>query len=265
MLKTRQLRESGRGVNRVLPHGEGFPVHQHTRAHLVYAARGALTVTTSRGTAIAPVNRAVWIPAGVAHRHRAYGRTDLRILYVPQPQARALPAVPVVLAVSALVREVLLALTGPRDYRSESWDRLRDVVLDELSEESEQPLLLPEPSDPRLRTATDLLHADPANGATLTELGQLIGVSERTLSRLFRDELGMSFRRWRTQVRIQRSLILLAEGRTVLNTATACGWSNPSTFIDAFTAILGETPSRYRILGTEKSHPRSTGGFGAQS
>ena len=32
----------------------------------------------------------------------------------------------------------------------------------------------------------------------------------------------------------------------MLDTATACGWSNPSTFIDAFTALLGETPSRYR-------------------
>jgi AraC-like DNA-binding protein len=247
MLETRQLREDGRSVNRVLPHDEHFPSHQHTLAHLVYAASGALTVTTPRGTAIAPTNRAAWTPAGVAHQHRAYGRTDMRILYVPGAHARALPAGPVVLAISPLVREALLTLTGPNEYPKDSWDRLCDVVLDELAREPEQPLYLPEPADHRLRAVTDLLRANLANPITLAEAGYQVGVGERTLSRLFDTELGMSFRQWRTQLRIQHSLILLAEGHTVLDTATACGWSNPSSFIEAFTSILGQTPSRYRI------------------
>jgi hypothetical protein len=72
----------------------------------------------------------------------------LRILYVADPQALALPQTPVVLVVSPLVRETLLALTGTRDYPPDSWNRLRDVVLDELSREPEQPLHLPEPTDP---------------------------------------------------------------------------------------------------------------------
>ena len=141
---------------------------------------------------------------------------------------------------------MILALTGPREYGPGDWDRLRDVVLAELAGEPEQPLYLPEPADPRLRATAELLHADPASSLTLAALGHAIGASERTLSRLFHTELGMSFRQWRTQLRIQRSLILLAEGYSVLDTATACGWANPSTFIDAFTAVLGQTPSRYR-------------------
>ncbi|HWN35765.1 MAG TPA: AraC family transcriptional regulator [Pseudonocardia sp.] len=144
------------------------------------------------------------------------------------------------------MREAILALTGPRKYGAEAWDRLRDVVLLGLAGEPEQPLYLPEPADPRLRATAELLHADPASSLTLAALGHAIGASERTLSRLFHTELGMSFRQWRTQLRIQRSLILLAEGYSVLDTATACGWANPSTFIDAFTAVLGQTPSRYR-------------------
>jgi AraC-like DNA-binding protein len=246
MLETRQLRDADRSVHRLLPHNEHFPAHRHTRAHLVYAASGALTITTSRGNAIAPTNRAAWTPAGVAHHHRAYGDTDMRILYVPHPYSEALPAEPVVLAISPLVREVILALTGAREYGTEAWDRLRDVVLHELAAEPEQPLYLPEPVDPRLRATTDLLHTDPASSRTLVELGHAVGASQRTLTRLFHTELGMSFRQWRTQLRIQHSLILLAEGATVLDTATASGWANPSTFIEAFTAVLGETPSRYR-------------------
>ncbi|HZZ50174.1 MAG TPA: helix-turn-helix domain-containing protein [Pseudonocardia sp.] len=55
-----------------------------------------------------------------------------------------------------------------------------------------------------------------------------------------------SFRAWRTQLRIQHALVLLAQGDSVQKTANACGWSNPSSFIDAFTAVLGDTPGRYR-------------------
>lgn len=51
--------------------------------------------------------------------------------------------------------------------------------------------------------AVHLLHADPGNTATLAELGRAAGASERTLSRLFQAELGMSFQQWRTLRRIQ--------------------------------------------------------------
>jgi AraC-like DNA-binding protein len=50
----------------------------------------------------------------------------------------------------------------------------------------------------------------------------------------------------RGQLRIHHALILLASGRAVTDTAMACGWANPTSFIDAFTAALGQTPGRYR-------------------
>ena len=93
---------------------------------------------------------------------------------------------------------------------------------------------------------TDLLHADPSSQATLAELGQTVGASERTLSRLFHTELNMGFRQWRAQLRIHQSLVHLAEGHSVTDTAIACGWSNPSTFIEAFTGTLGQTPGRFQ-------------------
>lgn len=82
--------------------------------------------------------------------------------------------------------------------------------------------------------------------ATLAELGHHVGASERTLSRLFHAETGMSFPQWRTQLRIHHALLLLADGVSVLETATACGWANPSAFIDIFSALVGQTPGRYQ-------------------
>lgn len=53
----------------------------------------------------------------------------------------------------------------------------------------------------------------------------------------------MTFYEWRTQLRICHALVLLAEGHDTTRVAHACGWANPSSFIAAFTAIVGTTPA----------------------
>ncbi len=72
-----------------------------------------------------------------------------------------------------------------------------------------------------------------------------VGASERTLSRLFRQEAGMSFPQWRTQFRLQHALVLLADRTPVTTTALACGWSNPSAFIETFRRTFGATPGKF--------------------
>lgn len=73
----------------------------------------------------------------------------------------------------------------------------------------------------------------------------VVGASERTLSRLFRQEAGMSFPQWRTQFRLQHALVLLADRTPVTNTALASGWSNPSAFIETFRRSFGVTPGKF--------------------
>jgi AraC-like DNA-binding protein len=212
----------------------------------VYAARGALSVHTEHGTSIVPANRIAWIPARCTHYHRAHGHTDMRIVFLPPSLSRLEPDHPAVFVVSDQAREVLLALTGGREYDRAAQARLRRVLVDELREAREQPLQLPEPRDDRLRALAELLYAQPSDNSSLAEFGQRIGASARTLSRLFHDELGMTFYEWRTQLRVYHALVLLAEGHDTTHVAHACGWANPSHFIAAFTAIVGTTPGRYR-------------------
>jgi AraC-like DNA-binding protein len=212
----------------------------------VYAARGVLSVHTERGTSIVPANRVAWIPAGSTHYHRAHGHTDMRIVFLPASLARRVPDGPAVFLASDLAREVLLALTGTREYDRAASARLHRVLVDELREAHEQPLQLPEPRDDRLRAVARRLYEDPGDNTALAELGKAVGASARTLSRLFRDQLGMTFYEWRTQVRVYHALVLLADGHDTTHVAHACGWANPSGFIAAFTAIIGTTPGRHR-------------------
>lgn len=212
----------------------------------MYAARGVLSVHTERGTSIVPANRIAWIPGGFTHYHRAHGSTDMRILFLPASLARLVPGHPAVFIASDLARDLLLVLTGPPDRDQAARARLRRVLVDELHEAHEQPLQLPEPRDDRLRAVAGLLYDKPGGNASLAELGQTIGASGRTLSRLFHDELGMTFYEWRTQLRIYHALVLLADGHDTTHVAHACGWSNPSSFIAAFSNLVGTTPGRYR-------------------
>src|SRR6201986_3559567 len=98
------------------PSGGTSAADSHPRGHLVYAAHGALSVHTERGTSIVPANRVAWTPAGFAHHHRAHGDTDMRIVFLTPSLGRLIGDPPAVFLVSGLAREVLLALTGPRNY-----------------------------------------------------------------------------------------------------------------------------------------------------
>jgi AraC-like DNA-binding protein len=61
---------------------------------------------------------------------------------------------------------------------------------------------------------------------------------------LFREEMGMTFPQWRTQLRLHLALRLLAEGHSVTAVGQRCGWSTTSAFIDVFRKTFGHTPGR---------------------
>lgn len=225
-----------------LGHRDTIDWHYHDLQQLAYPSTGVLAISTALGTWIVPPQRAVWIPAGIAHAHQAHGPTQLRTLsFTADPLGLDRPAV---LAVSPLLREIIVALTTDT-YTGRQRADLERVALDQIRRVEQLPLRLPALTDDRLRTVASFLRADPADGRTLAQLGAEAGASERTLSRLFRQEAGMSFPQWRTQFRLQHALVLLATGTSVTSTALGCGWSNPSAFIETFRHAFGSTPGKF--------------------
>ncbi|MEU4329987.1 helix-turn-helix transcriptional regulator [Nonomuraea dietziae] len=222
--------------------GESIAAHRHDDHQIVYAGSGVLAVTTDAGTWFAPGTRAIWVPAGCVHAHRAHGHLDLHLLGLPADTNPLGLDAPTVLAVSPLLRELILACTrGPLDDTPERL-RLRAVLLDQLRASPQQAVQLPAPTDPRLAAVCDLLRRDPADPRGLAALAVIAGAGERTLSRLFRRELGMTFPQWRTQLRLYHALRMLADDLPVTTVAHRCGWSSTSAFIDVFRRAFGYTP-----------------------
>ena len=101
------------------------------------------------------------------------------------------------------------------------------------------------PSTPTARQVAEALRADPADRRTLREWGRAVGASERTLARAFAAEAGVPFGRWRTLLRLQAALSMVAAGQPVSRVAGRVGYDTPSAFVAAFRRETGQTPGSF--------------------
>lgn len=106
------------------------------------------------------------------------------------------------------------------------------------------------PRDPRARRVAQAIVDDPADPRSLEIFADQSSASRRTLLRLFVAQTGLSFRQFRRQVRIYRSLAMLAGGTAIQDAALAVGYESTSAFIGAFRMVMGRTPgSHLKELG----------------
>jgi len=221
--------------------------HRHRRAQLVYASSGVMTIRTPHGIWIVPPDRALWIPATVDHEITMAGAVTMRTLYIEPGVVHGLPDVCAVVAVSGLLRELILrAVEMPLLYDETGADgRVAGLIFDELRALPALPLHLPSPHDSRLQRLCAGVQQRPADDRTLEAWGREVGASARTLARLFRDETGLTFGRWRAQARLLSALGRLASGEKVTTVALDLGYDSPSAFTALFRRHFGVPPSRY--------------------
>ena len=229
------------------PAGHVIPSHFHDRDQLVYASRGVMTVRTGDGTWVVPTHRAVWIPAAIPHTITMSGAVAMRTLYLKPRLAKTLPRDCCVVNVSPLLKELILHACTFAGLRKsiKAQGHLIDVMLDQLRAISTVPLQLPNPSDPRAVRIAEVLIAKPDDPRTLAQICKAGGASKRTVERLFQEDVGMSFGKWRQQLRLMHALRLLGEGAKVTHAALEAGYSTPSAFISMFRKTLGTTPALY--------------------
>lgn len=222
------------------------PDHSHPRDQLLYAISGAMRVRTAEEAWIVPPDRAIYVPAGTVHSVEARGRLEMRTLYISPGAGPGLPAEPAGILVSALLRALVLALLDePIEYDDTGrGGLLARLILLEIRDAKQLRLSVPMPRDPRLGRLCAELLSDPRRAETLDGWAELTGASARTLTRLFRREVGMTFRAWRQRVRFHSALEALAAGEPVQNVANANGYASPSAFTAAFRKALGVAPSR---------------------
>jgi AraC-like DNA-binding protein len=206
-----------------------------------------LEIQTSAGRFVAPPQRAVWIPAGMPHRVFSSPHTEMRSLYLDCSVTAWAAERCQVLAVSDLLRELIRRFSElPVEYAEDGPDgRLAQVLLDQLAAAPQVDLMLPLPLDSRLRQIYRSLSLHPEQATTLGQWSQRLGVSEKTLSRLFVSDTGLTYRAWRQRLRLLGALPDLERGERVTDVALGCGYESVSAFIAAFRQQFDTTPGEF--------------------
>ncbi|WP_416960178.1 AraC family transcriptional regulator [Streptomyces sp. Agncl-13] len=215
------------------------------RHGLTWAAQGVLDVVVDGTYWVLPPTRALWVPANAVHHFMSATRDTVLYSVYLEPERCPLDwAEPTPVAVGTLLGHLIRRLNQV-DLTEDQRLRAEDLVPDLLYPVPTLLIKAPRPTDERVRAVADALLADPADRRSLEAHAQAVGVTGRTLMRLFADDTGMSFGSWRTCVRLQAALPLLVEGRSVSRVACDVGYTTPSAFLVAFRRVVGTSPGRY--------------------
>lgn len=149
---------------------------------------------------VLPPTWALWLPAGVVHRTGATREAVLCSLYLDPAACSPDWSEPTAVGVGALLAQLITYLAR-QDLAEDARQRAEALVPDLLHPVPTLPIDVPHPVDERVRAVADTLLADPADPRSLEAHAHDIGVSRRTLTRLFVRDTGMSFDRWRTHMR----------------------------------------------------------------
>lgn len=229
--------------------GHRYAFHRHTKHQLLSPQAGVVMVETADALHVVSAMQAAWIPAGVRHA-TTIGDAPASTLFFPAAKFRSPVESLRVLPAGSLLRELLMAGTAPGKMPPAVRQSLFTLLHHTCVQAMKDPA---QPSLPRPRSAGPSKAVDrllqTLETATPASLARHAGVSERTLRRYFRTELGLSPERYIQQARLTKAMQLLLDRRpvrTVIEVALEVGYSNHSAFSAAFRRFTGRSPAEFR-------------------
>ena len=98
-----------------------------------------------------------------------------------------------------------------------------------------------------IRKAVDYINLYYARDLTLSEVANYVGYSHSHFSKVFKEEMAISFRTYLNQVRVEKSKYFLLSGMsTISEICDLCGFDDQSYYCKVFKKVVGTTPDRFR-------------------
>lgn len=238
--------------------------HAHEFHQLEYSTRGSLGVASREARYACPPQQAMWISAGTEHVSLIGHALTVSVFFAPDlAPALSAPGVRVVRA-TPLMREMMLYAARWRidrareDALAESYFATMVGLLPEWLDSS-GPWSLPVSRHPVVTIAMEYMLAHLAS-ATPRAIARAAGVSERSLRRLFANEVGIPASTYLVRARLLHAMTLLATTeKGVLQIAGEVGYDSATSLSRALRAWTGSTPSEYRArtrATDRRTHPR---------
>lgn len=230
-------------------------IHRHNKSQFVYAEGGYLFIEIGEKVWFLPARHYMWIPAGVVHRIWSHS-TMVKMYTIYFEVNKGEPAFysrTGIYFVNDLLREMILFTArwdgniNERQYARFTFAQAIKAILPDLSsDKSILQFTLPLPKDERLTEIEAYIRQHLDEPLSIEQLAQKFGMAGRTLSRLFMQDLGMSYIRFLKTVRIIRAFELLVENKTsIKEIAFQLGYSSVPTFSNTFYESTGIRPTQY--------------------
>ena len=224
------------------------PLHSHVCHQLIIVKHGFIRVTAPNGQFAITQNRGIWLTQGTEHHLTILKNTQVLSAFI-EPLTRAdLLNRSQVVAISELLQALLSSAVGINSHYQtntrEAW--IVELILDELR--CLTPLAefeVPQPTLPEYRALLEKISERLSHPWGLADIAHLLNISERTVSRQFTQQTGLSFIEWLRRLRLQHSLELLLQGQSVVDVSLAVGYDSPSAFSTAFKQRIGLSPTQY--------------------
>ena len=218
--------------------------HFHERDQLLYAIRGVMTIEALGSIWTIPSNYSLWIPALVEHSVKMNTAVEMRTLYLQPGTVKAPSDECQVRAVSPLLHELIVrSMVIPPLYDVSGADgRLMQVIVDEIHQQKKLPFSLKVPADRRLAQIAQHLLDALDESVSIADLGKRVGLSERSIIRLFPLETGLTLNSWRQQAKLMHAFVLGEQGKSIGTIAQALGYSSTSAFAKMFRKMFNQSP-----------------------
>jgi AraC-like DNA-binding protein len=125
-------------------------------------------------------------------------------------------------------------------------ERIMAPLVDEIAAMRPLALNAPLPNEPRLAAFCREVLAAPSAALSLDEAASRVGLSRRSFTRRFCEQLGVSFVAWREQACLLAAIARFARGDSITHVAYDLGYSSTTAFSTMFKRVIGVAPHHYR-------------------
>lgn len=238
-------------VERHMDQATSEHTHQHGNGQLIYMKKGICIGQVEKTQWLLQKGMLIWIPPNTSHHAECKYSVSLISMYISKGIAESWPDQLMLIDASKLAIGIIDKFANT-DVGLNKATSLLGFLLDELIEGVSSKNILPLPIDRRLIHITQSTIKNLTDNINLKEWGRKVGASERTLSRLFIKETGLSYKGWVNRLKHNKAITGLMDGLTNEKLSLELGFASGDSFSHWFQKEFNEAPTsmKKRLLNS---------------
>lgn len=241
-------------ANQVLQENQVFP----ELGELILPDRGMLQIRFPDQQLVVPAWCCIWIPPFTSYVISSYQQTSswYAVQFDSSFCKHPVFSRPAIFNPGSALKEMIRYAMKWKGKESDPYavaflGCIRQMLPDEMAQPI--PTALPFSDDPQLKQAISRVLDHLEEPVSIEDLAKQLHLSTRTLQRLFKDKIQMSYSTYLKTARIIKAIELLTQSRLQVNEiAYAVGYESQQTFSNTFEEMLGVRPGNFRKERAQK-------------